>query len=152
MRYIVFVLFNLILSSNIIFIMLLYFLAKYTFFFENTVLEAVLIIIWLYLMPILCLITKILLFKFLLVDKYTFVSKIIEKLKNSFVFNLLFLSIVLFTDTMFGIIWVLLFNNIGLPNTEHISLWLYFMYFAGGIFPCYIYGMIINKSVGCGKS
>jgi hypothetical protein len=146
MKYVVFVLFNLILSSNIIFIILLHFLAKYTFYFENTVLEVVLVIIWLYIMPLLCLITKILLFKFLLVDKYIFVKNMIEKLKNSFVFNLLFLSFVLFIDTIFGAIWVLLFNNIGPPNTEHISLWLYFMYFAGGIFPCYIYGMIINKS------
>jgi len=145
MRYVVFVLLNLILSSNIIFIILLYFLAKYTFYFENTVLEAVLGIVWLYLMPILCLITKILLFKNLLVDKYIFVNNMIEKLQTSFSFNLLYLSAILVIDIIWGIIWCLLCDNINL-TAEHTSLWVYFIYFAGGIFPCYIYGMITNKS------
>ncbi len=144
MRYVVFVLLNLILSSNIIFIILLYFLAKYTFYFENTVLEAVLGIVWLYLMPILALIIKILLFKKLLVDKYIFVNNIVEKLKTSFSFNLLYLSAILVIDIIWGIIWCLLCDNV-IPTAEHTSLWVYFIYFAGGIFPCYIYGMITNK-------
>lgn len=95
-------------------------------------------------MPIICLATKIFLFNTLLLKKYDYMHTIISKLKNSFKFNILFLSGILILDIIFGLSWISFTNKIN-SNTFHIELWMYFLYFAGGIFPCYIFNILFTK-------